>query len=124
MKLVKIAAVGGIATATMGLLYKFKVTENVKQSEQYREALKLLRSNKAAVNLLGEPIKDLNVEVGDTTRNYTKDNKSRYEVPLRGSKERGRLYFWAEKESDKWIVKRMELEVGKDDSKRLLLKQI
>nr|CAH7754596.1 unnamed protein product [Callosobruchus chinensis] len=74
MTLVKIASIGGIATATMGILAKNKVTENIKQADFYKEALNTVRGHKGVVYLLGEPIRDLKIEVDDTERNYIKGN--------------------------------------------------
>nr|CAI5867817.1 unnamed protein product [Callosobruchus analis] len=126
MTLVKIASIGGFATVTMGILAKNKVTDNIKQTDFYKEALKTVRGHKGVVYLLGEPIKDLKIEIDDTERNYFKGNIAKYEVPVKGSKKRGKVYFWAEKneKEGKWLVKRIELELNDDKSKRLLVKSV
>ncbi|CAG9835353.1 unnamed protein product [Diabrotica balteata] len=122
MTLVKIAALGGFATVTMAILYKNRLSYNVSQTEFYKEALKIVRSHKGAVTLLGEPIRDRDVDVSDMKTNFVKDNTAQYKVPLKGSKQNGHLYFWALKNVDKWDVTRMELELDSDSSKRLVIK--
>lgn len=124
MTLVKIGALGGIATVTMGLLFQGKINSNIKATEFYKDALKTLRSHKGAVHLLGEPIKDAMIDIGNEEKNYAKENAAKYEVPVRGPKQRGTLYFWAEKNNPEssWNVYRIELAMANDPSKRLLIK--
>lgn len=124
MTLVKIAAVTGIATVAMGYAARMKISNNICQTEYYKEALKTVRSHKGAVNLLGEPIKDRQVDVGNEEQNYTKNLSAHYEVPVKGAKERGTVHFWAERKSqdDKWLVTRIELGLKNDPSRRLLIK--
>lgn len=123
--LIKVAAFGGIATATMGFKTRSKISDNVKGTEYYKEALATLRKHKGAVTILGEPIKDLTIDVGDTLKNYSKDDVAQYEVRVSGSKQKGVLYFWAEKNAsqNKWTVSKIELELKNDPYKRLLIKQ-
>lgn len=124
MTLVKIGAVGGIATVTMGLLFRSKINANIKASDFYKDAMKTLRSHKGAVQLLGEPIKDMMIDVGNQDKNYAKENIAKYEIPVKGPKQRGTLHFWAErkKPESSWNVYRIELEMASDSSKRLLIK--
>lgn len=124
IKLIKIAAFGGILTATMGLAYRSKVENNVKQTDHYKEAMKILRAHKAAISLLGEPIKDCRIEITNDNKNYTKALDSHYEVPVKGPKQRGVMHFWASRKSmnDKFVVDRVELELKNEKDKRLLIK--
>uniref|UniRef100_V5FWA7 Cytochrome c oxidase assembly protein n=1 Tax=Anoplophora glabripennis TaxID=217634 RepID=V5FWA7_ANOGL len=103
---------------------KGKINANIKATEFYKDALKTLRSHKAAVHLLGEPIKDAMIDIGNEKKNYAKENVAKYEVPVKGPKQRGTLYFWAERKNPEsnWNVYRIELEVANDSTKRLLLK--
>lgn len=124
IKLVKIATIGGLATITMGLAYQWKLNDNIRQTEYYKEALLTLRSHKPAVYLLGEPIKVGTIDVTDEEKNYTKQKEARYEVPVKGPKDKGNLIFLAEKlEGDKWVVKRIELQLNSDRGKRLIVKK-
>ncbi|KAJ8930976.1 hypothetical protein NQ314_016173 [Rhamnusium bicolor] len=122
--LVKIGAIGGVATVTMGLLLEGKIQNNIKATEYYKDALRTLRSHKGAVYLLGEPIKDKGIDIRNENKNYTKQNIASYEVPIVGSKQKGILYFSAERENcdSSWIVNRIELELANDSTRRLLIK--
>lgn len=124
MTLVKIGAVAGFATVTMGLLFRSKINANIKATDFYKDAMKTLRRHKGAVQLLGEPIKDTMIDIGNQKKNYANDNIAKYEVPVKGPKQRGTLYFWAERKNPEssWNVYRIELEVANDSSKRLLIK--
>lgn len=126
MTLVKIAALGGMATCTMGLLWRYKVNENICKTEYYRDAMKTLRAHKGAIYLLGEPIKDYLLDISDKESNYTTAENAHYQVPVKGPKDKGKLYFWAKKNinDDMWTVNRIELELKSDKSKRLLVKSI
>lgn len=124
MTLVKIAAVTGIATITMGYAARANIVNNVRQTGYYKEALKTVRSHKGAVYLLGEPIKDRLINIGDQEKNYTKPLSAHYEIPVKGTKQKGIVYFWAQRKSeeDEWFVSRIELGLNDDLTRRLLIK--
>lgn len=125
LSLIKIATIGGFATVTMGMAYHWKINDNIRKTEYFREALQTLRSHKPAVHLLGEPIKIGKIDIEDQERNYTRLQEAKYEVPVKGPKEKGTLLFWARKPSgsEKWVVTRIELQLRSDDSKRLVVKR-
>ncbi|RZC41230.1 Coa1 domain containing protein [Asbolus verrucosus] len=121
----KIAAVGGMVTVSMGMALRYKLSNNVKQTEYYKEALRTVRSNRGVVHLLGEPIKDGTIDVSDQEKNFTRQNTAQYEVPVRGPKQKGTVYFWAIKQnSDHWTVNRIELGLKNEPNRRLLIKNI
>lgn len=124
MTLVKVAAVGGVITVSMGYAWRMKINRNIAESDSYKDAMKTLRQNKGAVYLLGEPIKDLLLDVGNTNKNYTKDFSQHYEVPLKGTKQRGTLHYWADRKAieEKWNLNRIELELKNEPDRRLLIK--
>jgi cytochrome c oxidase assembly factor 1 len=124
MTLVKIGAIGGMLTVSMGLAARFKISENIKKTEYYKDALKTVRTNKGAVYLLGEPMKDGRVDIGNSEKNFTKDDKAQYEVPIKGPKQKGMIYFWAAKQDTEWVVKRIELGLQNEPNRRLLIKNI
>lgn len=72
--------------------------------------------------ILGEPIRDVGVELGEP--NVYKSDEAYVEVAVKGSQSRGTLYFWADKpeNAEQWNVSRIELQL-KDDDKRLLIKK-
>lgn len=122
--LVKIAAIGGFITVTMGMAYRFKVNDNIRQSDHYKEALKTLRSHPASVYLLGEPIKDGMLDLEDQKKNYTNELDAHYEIPVRGPKQRGILHIWAQRsnQGEKYTINKMELALKNEPDRRLLIK--
>lgn len=124
MTLIKIASFGGIITVAMGYSWRMKLNSNIAQTDTYKEAIKILRENRGAVYLLGEPIKDKVLDVGDTEKNYTKDYSCHYEVPIKGTKEQGVLHYWAERKNteEPFNLTRIELELDKEPNRRLLIK--
>lgn len=122
MTLVKVASIGGIATVSMGLIFRNNIDYKIKQTEYYKEAIKTLRLHKAAVHLLGEPIKEKTIDVSNHEKNFTKADTAQYEVPIKGPKQNGTLYFWATKGPQQWFVNRIELGLESEPDRRLLIK--
>lgn len=122
--LLTVATGATIATTGMGFMFKGKIINNVKETEFYKEAIADLRRHKGAASLLGEPIKDASIKVGDLSTNFTNETNAQYEVLVYGSKQKGKLYFWAQKEQNenKWIVSRIELQLDNEPYRRLLIK--
>lgn len=122
--LVKIAAYGGVLVSSTGLLVHWKFQERLKNAEFHKEAMKILRNHRPSVSLLGEPIKPGNVDLGNSTANFCDSTRAQLEVPVRGPKNKGTLFFWAERvdPQQKWNVYRMELGLKNDPSRRLLIK--
>lgn len=125
INLIKVAALGGMATVTMGMAYHWKINDNIRKTDFYKEALLTLGSHKPALHLLGEPIKVGSIDIEDQEKNYTRLREAKYEVPVKGPKEKGTLHFWAKKEgdSDQWVVKRIELQLKRDASRRLVIRR-
>jgi hypothetical protein len=73
--------------------------------------------------LLGDSIKDIGTDL--TEPNYASQEKAHFEVKVKGSKAKGSMYFWAEKEkeAEHWEVTRIELQLKDDPDKRLLIKK-
>ncbi|XP_049296647.1 uncharacterized protein LOC125770734 [Anopheles funestus] len=112
-------AVGGITAA---LIMKVKLEDKIRRQPYYKESLKLLRSHQGAVQLLGEPIKDLSFDLGEETKKFGGGKIDSFAVPVRGQKTRGKYYFWAEMEDDRWVIRRAELELANEPDRRLLIK--
>lgn len=125
MTYIKIAGIGGIATAVMGYMARGKIQDNVKSATFYKEAMKLVRAHPAAVHLLGEPIKDGRIDVGNNRKNFIEGNRAQFEVPLKGPKQKGTMYILATKEDDdkEWSVNQLELETVNNLNKRLIVKR-
>ncbi|KAL3288032.1 hypothetical protein HHI36_002484 [Cryptolaemus montrouzieri] len=126
MTLVKIGAIGGILTCSMGMALQYKLSNNVKQTEFYKESMNLVRHNKAAIHFLGEPIKDATIEMVNSNVNYLTDTEGKYEVKLKGSKQKGKLYIYIKKEKNEGIqnfkLDHVELELKNQPDKRLLIR--
>lgn len=76
------------------------------------------------VKYLGEPIKEVGFDLADPEHNFCDGTKAQFEVRVRGPKDKGRMYFWAERaDSEGWIVKRLEVELKSVPDKRLIVKQ-
>ncbi|CAO1344376.1 unnamed protein product [Diamesa hyperborea] len=111
-------AVGGF-TSIMWM--RFQLQDKIRKQEYFKESMKLLRSHKGAIQVLGEPIKDAGFDIGHP--NYADSEKAHFEVKVKGSKERGALFFWSERIDDKWNITRAELELKNDPDKRLVIKK-
>jgi cytochrome c oxidase assembly factor 1 len=122
--LAKIAAYGGLLVASTGMLVHWKLQARLKDSEFHKEAMKILRNHRPSVSLLGEPIKSGNVDIGNTTTNVCDATHAQLEIPVKGPKNKGTLFFWAERvdPEQKWNVYRMELGLKNDPNRRLLVK--
>lgn len=123
--LIKIASIGGIITCTTGILMQWKVKDRVRQADYYKEAFKTLRSHSGAVSLLGEPVKEGDFSLTNKD-NYCNDSKAHFEVNVKGPKQKGTMYFWANKDetSDKWNISRIELGLESEPDRRLLIKNV
>lgn len=118
--LLKVAAVGGVVTISSGMILQSILQRRVRDSEVYRQAVGILRNNPAAETFLGKPILTGNLDL-QKKENYCYSDKAYLEIPVKGSKMKGVLYFSAERPSpqDKWIFHRMELELKDEYGGRL-----
>ncbi|XP_040160708.1 uncharacterized protein LOC120898645 [Anopheles arabiensis] len=112
-------AIGGI---TCAMIMKVKLEDKIRSQPYYKESLKLLRSHPGAVQLLGEPIKDLSFDYGEESRKFGGGRIDSFAVPVRGPKTRGKYYFWAEMQDERWVIRRAELELKNEPDRRLLIR--
>ncbi|ETN59228.1 hypothetical protein AND_009194 [Anopheles darlingi] len=122
--LVKTAAYIAVGGITAALIMKVKLEDKIRQQPYYKDSLKLLRSHAGAIQLLGEPIKDLSFDMGIETQKFGGGKIDGFEVPVKGSLSRGKYYFWAELSDgqQQWIINRAELALASDPDRRLLIK--
>ncbi|XP_067005726.1 cytochrome c oxidase assembly factor 1 homolog [Anabrus simplex] len=122
--LAKIATYGAVVTITTGVYVNWKVQDGLKSSQYFKDSLKLLRTHQGAVELLGEPMKSGNLNLGDPEHNHCDGFKAQFEVPVKGPKNSGTLFLWAKRETpqQQWIVSRLELELKNDPSRRLIIR--
>ncbi|XP_071439072.1 cytochrome c oxidase assembly factor 1 homolog [Hetaerina americana] len=119
--LYKIAVYGAVFTASSGFFFYWRIQEDIKNSEYFVTAMRILRSHKPSVYLLGEPIKAGRLDLDDREKNYCDGLRAKFEVPVRGPKQKGTLYFAASRivAENRWVVHNMELELSNDSTKRL-----
>jgi cytochrome c oxidase assembly factor 1 len=98
----------------------FCFLDRIKQSEFYRDSLKILRAHEGAKHLLGEPIKDY---VDIMHPNHADDNKAYFEVKVKGTKENGTMFFWANKSDEKWKIEQLELQLDNDNKRLVVVKR-
>lgn len=130
-------AVGGMTSV---MIMRSILKDKVRRQEYFQSALKITRNHEGmrlrsklesvfefyflegAKLILGEPIKEVGIDLGEP--NVYKSDQAYVEVSVKGSQNRGTLYFWADKPEgvEQWNVSRIELQL-KDDDKRLLIKK-
>ncbi|KAK4298652.1 hypothetical protein Pmani_029020 [Petrolisthes manimaculis] len=119
----RIAAVVGLAVLGSSFYFKSRIVSGIKQTPYYQESLKELRSHRGIVHLLGEPIIDGSINIGDNTINFSTDTYAQFQVPVAGTKQSGTLYLWASRTLEEgWRVDRLELGLKDDPGRRVLLK--
>ena len=97
-----IALIGGIVFVAMSAL---------KSSEVYQGALKVVQTHPAAVERLGQPVKDGWLVKGNVKLDDSGGNAN-FEVPVSGPKNSGTLYVRAISPDGTWMYKRLDLVVG------------
>uniref|UniRef100_A0A1A9WHV7 Cytochrome oxidase complex assembly protein 1 n=1 Tax=Glossina brevipalpis TaxID=37001 RepID=A0A1A9WHV7_9MUSC len=121
--LAKVAVYVGVAGISSVMYMRSKIEERIRNTDYFRLALGALRRNKGAVNLLGEPIKDMGFDISDSEHNQCDGQTAQFEVAVKGSKNRGTLYFWATRNNETgWLLDRLELEIKTEPDKRFILK--
>lgn len=72
--------------------------------------------------MLGEPIKNMGFDIGDAN-NASDGQTANFEVAVKGSKDRGKIFFWARRnEESDWLIDRLELELKSQPDKRFVIK--
>lgn len=122
-RLLQIAGISGIGVVCGGFWFKNYLANKMSDLEYYKSAMTTLRGNSAAMRLLGEPIRERRIDIGDMEGTSTRAHRARMKVPIEGSKQRGELYLWAERHAldVPWELLRLELALEKYADKRLLV---
>nr|WBB44928.1 U11/U12 small nuclear ribonucleoprotein 25 kDa protein [Chrysogorgia stellata] len=117
-----IAGYGGVGVLGTGLYLKWKIEDNWKNEPFVRESVKILRLNKYAANVLGCPIQSGKIDIGSPDNSRT-DTAAYVKLPVKGPNAKAYLFISAAKENQvgKWEVHRLELELKKDKTKRLVI---
>lgn len=124
--LVKIGAIGGVATAVMGYALQRKMNNRIENTVFYKSALNIVRHNAAAIHYLGEPIKNMSIDAFESKKNYIKDGLGKFEIRLKGSKQNGTLHIFIAEDKfesvDGWKLDHLELAFDKEPDRMLLIK--
>ncbi|XP_077499238.1 uncharacterized protein LOC144111398 [Amblyomma americanum] len=122
-RLVQAAGVAGIGIVCTSFWFKHYLGNKMSDLDYYKKAMKTLRGNSAAMQLLGEPVKELRIDIGDSASTSTRPHRARMKVPVKGSKQRGEVYLWAERHAldVPWELLRLELGLEQHKDKRLLV---
>lgn len=84
-----------------------------------------------AVQLLGEPIKEHGFDLGKSQSNFCTTTAAQFEVKVRGPKDKGTMFFWADRDpiaveqktTSEWNISRLELEVNSIPDRRMIVKK-
>ncbi|XP_076371467.1 cytochrome c oxidase assembly factor 1 homolog isoform X2 [Tachypleus tridentatus] len=124
-RLLGIAAFTGVACVSGSLYCQYKIQEGLKKGDYYKKSLDILKQHNGAMQLLGPPIKQGNLDLGDTVNNMVDGYRANLAIPVQGQKQKGKLFLWAEREKpgDSWNVQKLELslENSEFDGRRLLV---
>jgi hypothetical protein len=97
-----VLVIGGIVFAAMSAM---------KSSDVYQGALRVAQTHPAAIQRLGEPIKDGWLVSGNV--NYTNGNgNANFDIPVSGPKGSGTLHVRAINPSGAWMYERLDLAAG------------
>lgn len=72
--------------------------------------------------MMGEPIKEYGFKLEDK-ENFCDGKNAYFQVKVKGPNDKGKMFFWAERDESKWNVTRIELELSSQEDKRLLVKK-
>ncbi|XP_012060567.1 PREDICTED: uncharacterized protein LOC105623800 [Atta cephalotes] len=131
-KLVKIASLGGLITATTGYIFYYRIQYDIKKSETYKDVMNTLREHKKAVPYLGEPISLGRITYGDGHRILEHEdtkipqNYKWFKVPLTGTNTKGKLYYevtWNRKLENKLEASKIEITFDNIPGKTFVIRQ-
>lgn len=108
--LLKYASIGSVSCVVIASVYQSQLNMKVKNAQYFKESMNLLQEHKAADALLGKPVNSDYIDVF-SSKNHADSNSAELYVPVKGTKAKGELFFSAVKGENKWIVKRVELEM-------------
>lgn len=121
--LARTASIGGVIVIGSAVYFKSRIQYGLKSSEYYKESLSILRGHRGIAHLLGEPIKDGTLNLGDNANNFCTGTEAQFQVPVRGSNKSGVLYLWASRPEigQKWNIDRLELGFKEEPLRRILI---
>ncbi|XP_050418156.2 uncharacterized protein LOC126831603 [Patella vulgata] len=113
-KVLKLVVVGcGIGALSGAFYYTEKVQGQFRREEFYTKPMKLLRNYEPAKEHLGEPIRSTHIDLGNTTENNIDGLNAKLTIPIKGSKDKGKMYVTASRNEagESWIINQLDLEI-------------
>lgn len=121
-----LAVVGGLGTFICINSIPFIYNKKIRNSDHYKQAIQLLHSHPEATKCLGEPIKEGSVKVTDPKEFGRDEEKMWINVPVYGSKTKGKLFYnFSNKIDENQPIKlsRVELTLESHEGYKLLIKK-
>lgn len=121
--LAKAASIGGVLVIGSAYYFKNRIQDGLRSSEYYKESLRILREHRGIAHLMGEPIREGKLDLGDNENNFCTGTEAQFQVPVKGTKKTGILYLWASRSEagEKWNVDRLELGFKEEPGRRILI---
>ncbi|CAG0886353.1 unnamed protein product [Darwinula stevensoni] len=118
----RVAVGGAVAVIATGLYLERRIQLKFSNEEYFRKSMKMLRESVSANIVMDQPIWSGRVNLRDEF-NYANGLKAKIAIPVKGPKDRGTLYVWAERPDykDEWTITRLELGLKSEPEKRLLI---
>lgn len=108
-----------LGLVTLGVGVFFIAMSAMKSSEVYQGALKIAQTHPAAIERLGEPIKDGWYAKGNVRLNNDMGSAN-LDIPVSGPKKSGTLHVWAATRDGVWTYEKLDLETEGADTVSLL----
>ena len=120
--LAKVALAGGVIALGSATFFNWKIQSNLKKSDYFQTAVKILAESKVAAAALGPPILIGTIDLGDNRNNWCDGLQAAFRVPVKGSKTCGTLVFTASRDTynHQWQINQLEL-LDKEATKKLTL---
>ncbi|XP_074628599.1 cytochrome c oxidase assembly factor 1 homolog [Acropora palmata] len=121
-ELLKKVAICGAAISCLGAaFFHHRIQATIASQDYYKKSVQALRSHQLASDVIGKPIRIpyLNLARKDIKVDH---RAAQVVIPVRGSKTSGNLFSFAtRKESEGWVLERVELEVGPEHQRIKIL---
>lgn len=98
-QLLKIATAGAVFVGGQALLMHYLTLKRFHQSPYFMNAASVVLSHKGLLSYLGEPVAFGNPDLSDS-KNFSTPNEANFEIPLKGSKTKGKMSFSAIRKTD------------------------
>lgn len=122
-KLGLIAGYGAVICIGTGIYFKSKINDKFRETDYYKNSLKLLRGHRGASYLMGEPIRSGKIDLGDEKSNFVDGIIARLAIPVNGPKQNGVLYVYASRPEKKgqYTINNLELQLQNEPNRRLVI---